>query len=151
MKKVFTILAFVCLSPCASADAAIPDPETWYRDAYSPLWVKEPASKIDQLLAHYAATVETHSADGQVTRTDKARWLQGPMQEWLADGWLSSELQGLRPDLINATTVSFKASWLDTYEESYEELACGWYLADFQDGAWKFTAYADIDCEAHDF
>ena len=103
------------------------------------------------MLAFYADTIETHSADGQITRTDKATWLLAPMREWLEDGWLISELRGLHTDRINATTTSFKASWLDTYEEAHEELACAWYLADLVDGAWQFTAYADIDCKAHGF
>ena len=151
MKKSLCLLAVSWFSVCASADDVTADPESWYRDAYAPLWADDPAGNAERMLEFYADTVDTHSADGQITRTDKATWLREPMREWLADGWLTSELQGLQADRINATTASFKASWLDRYEEEYEELACGWYLADLLDGAWKFTAYADIDCDAHGF
>ena len=151
MKKSICMLALSCFAVCASADDAVANPESWYRDAYAPLWAQDPGGNADKMLVFYADTIETHSPDGQITRTDKATWLNEPMGEWLADGWLGSELQGLETDRINEATTSFKASWLDRYEEDYEELACGWYLADLLDGAWKFTAYADIDCDAHGF
>ena len=151
MKKPICVLALSWFSVCASADDVMTDPETWYRDAYAPLWAEDPESNAGKMLEFYAEVVETHSTDGQITHTDKAAWLREPMREWLADGWLTSELQGLVVDRINETTASFKTSWLDRYEESYEELACGWYLADLVDGAWRFTAYADIDCDAHGF
>ena len=151
MKRLLMVLAAACFSAGAIADETIGDPETWYRMDYGPLWASEPGENIDQMLGFYANVVETHSADGEVTRSDKNAWLREPMQEWLADGWLSSELRDLEMDRINATTASFKASWLDRYEDSYQELACGWYLADYRHGAWKFTAYADIDCDAHGF
>ncbi len=149
MKKPICILALSWFSVCASADDVTADPETWYRDAYAPLWEKDPESNVESMLEFLADTVETHSPDGQITRTDKATWLRAPMAEWLADGWLTSELQGLQVDRINETTTSFKAGWLDRYEEGYEALACSWYLADLLDGTWKFTTYAEIDCDAH--
>ena len=151
VKKAFCIFALSCCSVFAGADDTLKDPETWYRDAYAPLWAQDPASNVDKMQVFFADTIKTHSSDGQITRTDKSTWLREPMREWLADGWLTSELQGLQVDRINETTTSFKASWLDRYEESYEELACGWYLADLVDGAWQFTAYADLDCGAHGF
>ncbi len=117
MKKSICMLALSLFSVCASADDAVADPESWYRDAYAPLWAQDPGSNVEKMLVFYADTIETHSPDGQITRTDRATWLNEPMGEWLADGWLGSELQGLEADRINGTTIRFKASWLDRDEE----------------------------------
>ncbi len=126
-------------------------PEAWYRDDYAPLWAEKPGEKIDAILDHYADTVTTHEADGAVTVSDHDSWLREPMYEWLSDGWLKAELQKLTVDQLNASTVAFKASWLDSYEGGATEVSCGWYLADLKEGRWQFTAYADIDCSAHGF
>ena len=78
MKKSICMLALSWFSVCASADDAVADPEAWYRDAYAPLWAQNPAGNAEKMLAFYADTIETHSADGSVTRTDKATWLSEP-------------------------------------------------------------------------
>jgi hypothetical protein len=125
------------------------DPQAWYRDSYGPLWLNEPWDQVNAMLGHYADNVTTHESSGSITTTDKHQWLAEPIAQWRAEGWLGSELKALKTDRLNASTASFKASWLDHYSSAPDELSCGWYLADRQAGRWQFTAYADIDCAAH--
>lgn len=139
----------IAASMLATAVAAAPDPEAWYRDGYAPLWADKPATQVDKMLGYYAETVETHTAEGEISRDNKVAWLKEPMKEWLAEGWLKAELTGLKTDRVNDSTAVFKASWLDSYEGGATEVSCGWYLADYMDGRWQFTVYADIDCAEH--
>ncbi|MFT6958829.1 MAG: hypothetical protein ACJAYC_003852 [Halieaceae bacterium] len=138
---------FICLP--VIADTHSPDPETWYIKDYAALWESNPGENIDAILSHYNDVVVTHSADGSVMTTPAQEWLGPPMQEWLADGWLNANLQKVITDRINASTASFKASWVDRYDGSEDEVSCGWYLADLRDGRWAFTGYADLDCAEH--
>ena len=137
------------LAGLANADGTTPDPETWYRDSYAPLWADKPGTQVEKMLAHYAEVVETHGAEGEISRDNKVDWLKAPIEQWLAEGWLKAELKALQTDRLNDSTVVFKASWLDSYAGGETELSCGWYLADYIDGSWMFTVYADIDCAAH--
>ena len=139
-------LIALCLLVPLPATADIPDPEAWYRASYAVLWSGEPGAQVEAMLTHYADTVVTHGEDGSVTSTPKRQWLVEPMEQWLAEGWRDSYLKSLATDRINATTASFKASWVDRYADAPDELSCGWYLADWIEGRWQFTAYADLDC-----
>ena len=149
MKKylftLFTIL--VCVS--VSADNGKANPEQWYRKSYGPIWADKPTERLDEILDYYADEVVVHSSDGKITRQNNFKWLSGLMTEWQEDGWLSSELAGLRTDRINPSTVSFKASWLDHYEGAEDQISCGWYLAALHGVQWKFTVYTEIDCASH--
>jgi hypothetical protein len=78
-------------------------------------------------------------------------WLGGYLEYWASEGWLSSDLEGLTMDRLNASTASFKASWRDKYADGSETISCGWYLADLRDGKWLFTNYSEIDCAEHGF
>lgn len=149
MKSIIALTLSLFLASSASAETSVPDPETWYRDGYAPLWANKPATQVDKMLTYYADTVETHSADGEISRDNKVAWLQAPIEQWLAEGWLQAEMQALKVDRLNASTTVFKARWLDSYKGGATELSCGWYLADFMDGRWQFTTYVDIDCAAH--
>lgn len=147
-KPILAGLAIVfCVS--AHADGQSPDPEQWYREGYAPLWADRPSERVAEILTYYADEIETHEPDGTVSREPKVGWM--PMDEWVAEGWIDSELTGLETDRINTTTATFKARWLDHYESGKEETTCGWYLAKLREGRWQFTDYADIDCADHDF
>ena len=148
MKKYCLVALCLAMAAATHAGPTPEDPEAWYRSGYAPLWADQPGDNIDAMLGYYADTVETHGADGSISRDNKVAWLSAPMKEWLADGWLKAELKNLKTDRLNDTTVVFKASWLDSYAGGETELSCGWYLADYVDGGWQFTAYADIDCKA---
>lgn len=150
MKRYLVSLALALIASAACAESTIPDPETWYRDGYAPLWADKPGEFIPEMLTYYSDTVETHSSDGGIRRDSKREWLAIPLQQWLSEGWVGADLKQLRTDRINAATTSFKASWVDRYADQPEEKSCGWYLADLVDGRWQFTAYADIDCAQHD-
>ncbi|MCY4040438.1 MAG: hypothetical protein OXF72_04180 [Gammaproteobacteria bacterium] len=152
MASFFSALLFVVLMTSAYAEpVSVPDPETWYRDGYAPLWEADPAGNTDTMIGYYAASVESRSADGTIATISAHDFIAVPIDGWLADGWLDSKLKDLHVERINETTTSFKASWIDRYDGALDELSCGWYLADFMDGAWQFTAYADLDCGAHGF
>lgn len=146
--SVSTFLA-IAFSLSLSASGAQPDPERWYVDEYASLWVGEPGKHVEAMLMHYAEEVRTHNEGGGIAVTPRRKWLVEPMQGWLADGWVDSELKAVVTDRINATTASFKAIWTDHYSNAPDDFSCGWYLADFIDDRWQFTAYADIDCDAH--
>lgn len=145
LRSVFVL----CLLLPLSAAAEIPDPDNWYRSSYAVLWTGKPGEQVEAMLTHYAGTVVSHREDGSVTSTPKRQWLVEPLQQWLAEGWLDSSLKTLRTDRINPTTASFKASWIDRYADAPDDVSCGWYLADWIEGRWQFTAYADIDCAGH--
>lgn len=147
-KSMIGSIVLVTVSAMASADP-IPDAGKWYREAYAPLWAENPAQHIEALLGFYAETVETHAAEGGVSREDRRAWLATPMVEWAAEGWVRSELTALQVDQLNAATASFKASWMDYYQSAEPEKTCGWYLANWMDGRWQFTTYTDIDCAQH--
>ena len=149
MKEILLVMILILGYPTLMADNSIPDPEAWYSQGYGPLWSGRPAEHIEQILTYYADEVETRSVDGQIRRKDKQTWLATPMAEWAKQGWTSSDLSGLKTDRINATTAVFKSSWLDHYSNAPDETSCGWYLADFLDGRWQFTVYAEIDCAEH--
>jgi len=149
MTKYLTAIFTLVFSLQTLADDPVADPETWYREGYAVLWADNPGAQMEAMLGYYHDTVETHSDDGLISRDSKRDWLVPSLEQWLAEGWVSAELKELKTDQINATTASFKASWIDRYEATPEEISCGWYLADRIKGQWQFTAYADLDCAAH--
>lgn len=134
------------VSSAALADSGPRDPDAWYRTSYAPLWGATPAEDMERILAHYAQEVVTHEADGAVLREDKVSWLAEPMQTWVAEGWLRAELTALVTQSINSSTASFVATWTDHYDDGSTEVSCGWYLADWIDGGWIITEYADTNC-----
>ena len=151
-KKKSTRLA---LSPVALATAlfaggeiadSVPDAEQWYLTSYAPLWNGTPAADVDKILDHYAEEIVTHETDGSISRDDQNSWLAEPMAEWVAEGWLRAELTDLDTHQINATTAAFVGTWMDHYDDGSTEVSCGWYLADYLDGEWIITEYADTDC-----
>ncbi len=149
-RLVLTIL--MCgLMASTFADQTAQDPEAWYRDGYGPLWEEDPSGRVQQMIGYYADAVKAHWADGEIALVQAQDLVAEPIKGWLAEGWLSSKLKDLQVDRINPSTISFKASWIDRYQDDPDELSCGWYLADLVDGKWKFTAYADLDCAAHGF
>ncbi len=141
---VLIIAAALCQFAVAASDA-----ERWYVEDYARLWEGKPAENIDQLVSHYADQVITHEEDGEISVTPRRAWLEAPMAEWLAEGWLDSKLKQVVTDQLNSSTVSFKALWVDRYNGAPDDVSCGWYLADRVNGKWQITTYADIDCKAH--
>ena len=127
------------------------DPDTWYREDYAPLWADNPGANIARLKTFYADEIVTHEMSGAITREARSSWLVEPLQEWLADGWLSAELTAVRTQRINDTTATFMAQWRDRYADGESESSCGWYLADRVDGRWIFTEYAEVECETQAF
>ncbi|MEM9055871.1 MAG: hypothetical protein AAGD86_00250 [Pseudomonadota bacterium] len=151
MRHAFAAATLAAVGAAPIAAAELPDPESWYREAYAPLWAKDPGDNIERLVGFYAAEVLTHEADGTLSRDARATWLVEPMKQWLAEGWLSAKLTALNTRRINASTATFTARWLDRYAGGDTEVSCGWYLADAVDGRWVFTQYADTNCGLHDF
>lgn len=92
---------------------------------------------------------EQAEAEGEISVEDPKGLIETPMAQWLADGWITAELTNMKMDKINMTTATFKSKWLDSYKDGETETSCGWYLANWLNGAWAFTAYADIDCHQH--
>ncbi len=147
--RAITLSLLMLAAAFSLSVSAAPDAERWYIEDYASLWAGKPGDNIDAMLAHYADKVITHEDDGEISVIPKQAWLAEPMAEWLAEGWLEAKLKKVETDQLNASTVSFKAIWVDRYDGAPDEMSCGWYLADLIDGRWQFTAYADIDCAAH--
>ena len=141
---VFILSIFLCVG-LARADS-VSDAESWYRNSYAPLWNASPLANMEAILEHFAEEIITHSADGEIRRDPSRSWLVKPMQGWVEQGWLNSELTHVDIQSINQTTVSFFAIWRDYYRKEATELSCGWYLVDLINSEWKITEYADSPC-----
>lgn len=150
MRLLTCLTAMVLFSSPAGAEAVSEDPERWFRQGYAPLWNDKPGERLDAMLSFYAPDIVSHRATGEITTDASAAWLGPSVKTWLAEGWLRSELTTLETDRLNETTVVFKARWMDYYAAEPRDESCGWYLADFLDGAWRFTSYADLDCSDFD-
>lgn len=148
MKQLSLFLIAVGFLGTAVANQHIPDPEAWYRDSYAPIWADAPWDQPDALRAHSADRVTIHTLDEGVIILGND-WLLANLQTWRDEGWLNSELSALQTDRINDTMATFKVRWQDNNVGDEVEFSCSWYQADFLNGAWKLTGYADIDCEAH--
>ena len=148
--SVFTALLIICLAivPMAQAQQEIPDPELWYRNDYAVIWANAPWEQHDALISHSADQVMAHSLDDGITMLGKD-WLTLSLQGWRDEGWLNSELADLKVDRLNETLATFKAMWRDNMVDNGVEYGCAWYQADYLEGAWKLSGYADIDCQAH--
>jgi len=148
MKDLFPVLLSLTLSAPVLADQMIPDPESWYRDSYAVIWADAPWEQPEALMAHSADQVVIHSVDGGIDVVGND-WLLQPLQGWRDEGWLNSELSAIEVDRLNDTLATFKVRWQDNNVGDDIEFSCSWYQADFLDGAWKLTGYADIDCDTH--
>ena len=127
------------------------DADSWYKDRYAALWPEAPWTKLDEIAGHYAETVTYHAADDDATVHDSKDWLGDAMKEWVAESWVGSDLVGFRSVQVNPSITSIYTQWLDRYEGGYEETSCGWYIGAKQEGEWKLTNYAAIDCGEHGF
>ncbi len=148
MRLLTCLISLVLIFSSAGADTVNGDPERWFRDGYAPLWTEQPGAQLDAMLSYYAPNIVSHRGTGEITTENSAEWLGPSVNTWLAEGWLRSELVALEVDRLNESTVVFKARWADFYANDPTDYSCGWYLADFIDGAWRFTSYADLDCSA---
>ncbi len=148
MRLLTCLTSLVLISSSAGAETVKEEPESWFRDGYAPLWTDKPGAQLDAMLSYYAPEIVSHRATGEITSDASATWLGPSVETWLAEGWLRSELVELEVDRLNESTVVFKARWADIYAHDPTDHSCGWYLADFIDGAWRFTSYADLDCSA---
>jgi hypothetical protein len=149
---VWAVLAAVC-ALAAFADIAVvtPDPRAWYVDEYGPVWEQASERTAAEAMPFYEDEIRVYGADGAVQQPQTSSWLEAVAANWISEGWLGSGLSNVMTDRINATIASFKARYLDRYAGGEESYSCGWYLAHFQDGAWTFTAYAEIDCASVDW
>lgn len=148
MKPLLIVLFLLAPVTPVIADEMIPDPEAWYRDSYAVLWADAPWDQPEALMAHSADQVVIHdAAEGLVVVGND--WLLQPLQGWRDEGWLNSELSALEMDRINDQLATFKVRWQDNNDDDTIEFSCSWYQADYLDGAWKLTGYADMDCAAH--
>ena len=126
--------------------AEVPDPGAWYMDEYAPLWRDLDDSTAASVTAFYLPSVQVHLESGAVINADPGPWLADMIATWRAEGWVGSDLSDLKIERIKPTTAAFTTRWFDRYADGSEEYSCGWYLADFADGQWMFSAYADQVC-----
>ena len=153
MKTTMTgLVALACLAATdAIAEQPAPDHNDWYMNHYAPLWAENPWEKRAEIEAQVADAFVYHQSNGTVQTVDGKTWLSDGLEEWQAEGWVGSDVAGYESDRINATTASFKVKWRDRYDDGSVYFECGWYLADLQDGRWRVTGYADVECDDHDW
>ena len=139
----------VNISVAASSDT--PDPEEWYTQSYGPIWSNKPFDKLDEILGFYHSEIHIHEPEGGLISLNTDAWITDSMKEWVADGWVSSEVPDIRMNRISVSTASFTTRWLDHCTDREDEYSRAWYLANLIDGEWKFTQFAAIDCSVHGF
>lgn len=151
LMMVSAVLLFgLCPAGALAQSATLEGPEAWFVKDYGALWLDAPWRNTQEILRHYTAQVVVREP-GQPPQTVDARaWLGPLLTQWRDEGWISSEITAIRTDALNATTTSFKVRWKDQYADGSSDHSCGWYLADWLDGAWKNSQYATIDCIEHD-
>jgi len=134
-----------------AADFSVLDLEKWYAESYGSLWLEDPWNKRDEILGFYHSEIYIHASEGEIISLKTSTWMADLLNEWVADGWVSSEVPDIRVNRINESTASFTTRWLDHYKDRDAEYSCAWYLADLMDDRWKFTHFAPIDCASHGF
>lgn len=120
--------------------------EDWYRQSYAPQWSEEPWRDVEMAASFYSDIVAIYAPDGDAKVVGNVHWIGESISMWRTEGWTGSELASLHVDQINPRTATFKATWLDHYEDGRTISSCGWYLATLTSGGWKFTAYAEREC-----
>ena len=125
-----------------------PDPEAWFRNEYGPVWKDVSAELAGKIKAFYHAEVTVHEPGGERITHNTSQWVDELLTLWSGEGWLGSSVPDIRTHRINDTTAT---RWLDLYTGGESEFSCGWYLADYIDGQWQFTHYAEMDCASQDF
>lgn len=149
IRRFLYCLLVVNTSVVAASDVA--DPEEWYVQSYGPVWIDRPWDKLDQILGFYHPEITVHETDGELVSLRTESWMVESLEEWVADGWVSSEVPDVRVNRVNASTATFTTRWLDHYKNREDEYSCAWYLADLMEGQWKFTHIAPVDCATHGF
>lgn len=142
------LLSFLCL---ADAMADVPDPEQWFRTDYAPIWRVSADLQSGLVASFYHSEIIIHEPGEGRGRVDSDQWIDELLTTWASEGWLGSTVPDIRAHRINETTTTFTTRWLDRYEGGETEYSCGWYLADYLDGQWQFTHYAEMDCAAQGF
>ncbi|MEM8684387.1 MAG: hypothetical protein AAGF72_13200 [Pseudomonadota bacterium] len=148
MKRIALIVCLLAVAP-AFADGHKKTADAWYKKQYAPLWKDAPWEKAEAIAGFYVETMTSYSPTGGTEESNTLASMSESMTYWRSEGWVSSELIELKTDALNPATASFKAKWLDVYEDGSEESSCGWYLATRSEAGWKFTSYTDIDCDEH--
>jgi hypothetical protein len=150
MKRVQLIAAVIMFSFIGNV-AAETDPVKWYQSVYAPPWKTIDTAALDSYTSEYLETLYLHSDNGEIEVVERDAWMADLFAEWLTEGWTGSEVEGLVADRVNATMTTFRARWRDHYSNQPDEFSCGWYQAKFQNDSWKFSSYADIDCDSVEF
>ncbi|MEM6512404.1 MAG: hypothetical protein AAF660_05285 [Pseudomonadota bacterium] len=148
MKRI-SLIACLLLATSVSADGHRMTAEAWYKTDYAPLWKDAPWEKAETIARYYDETLTSYAPTGGTEVSNALASMTESMSYWRSEGWISSVLTALETDSLNPGTATFKAMWLDIYEDGSEESSCGWYLATRSDAGWKFTSYTDIDCDEH--
>ncbi len=146
-KALILMLVAGCGSVQAQEEATIPQADDWYKTEYAPLYADKPWDKAAEVTQYFDETIQIH--DETTVSVNALQWITDAMQEWKIEGWIRSEIADIEVDELNATTVAFKTKWRDYYSGGNIAYSCGWYLADYGDGSWKFTDYGPITCSEH--
>ena len=143
----FLLALTLSFSLSAFADSAAPtDPEHWYNTEYAPVWDIGVSDRLDKGASHYEAEILVQSENGSFSTVNYKDWIASLLILWAEEGWTGSQVTELSMQRINQTTASFKGKWFDHNISGAEEYSCGWYLAHWNNGEWRFVAFANLDC-----
>ena len=132
------------MSPPVSAETS-DDLDKWFRDGYAALYVENAWDKGDEFRQYLADEIHYRSDEGLLV-IDADGFLIDSLDMWRAEGWVGTDVAGLKTKLLNETTAMFAVKWHDRNDDGSEEYSCGWYFADKADGAWLLSQYIETSC-----
>ena len=86
----------------------------WFRDGYAALYVENAWEKADEFAQYLADEIAYRSDEGLVV-VDVNGFVVDSLDEWRNEGWLGTDVAGLKTVMLNATTAVFDITWVDRY------------------------------------
>ena len=142
---IIAALLLMTLAPNLTAADTAEDLDKWFRDGYAALYVEESWNRKDEFAQYFADEIVYRSDEG-MGATDANGFAVDQLDGWRDEGWLGTDVAGLKTKLLNATTALFDVKWLDRNADGSTEITCGWYLADKVDGKWLLSQYISMAC-----
>ena len=147
-RLVWATLFIALIAPTASADTA-EELDKWFRVGYAALYEKDSWDHKDEFAQYFADEIVVQSSNGR-TVEDINSFAVDLLDGWRDEGWVGTDVAGLKTKLLNETTAVFDVKWLDRNDDGSTEVSCGWYFADNVDGTWLLSQYIAMECASED-
>ena len=106
-------------------------------------------NRKDEFAQYFAAEIVVQSNGGRSVE-DVNSFAVDLLDGWRDEGWVGTDVAGLKTRLLNDTTAVFDVKWLDRNDDDSTEVSCGWYFADKVDGTWLLSQYIAMACASED-